>query len=57
MTVDPAEVVTWARGAMAGYKAPRHVVVLDELPVAATGKTDRVGLRQRWLDDNDHDSR
>jgi HIP---CoA ligase len=57
VSVDPAEVVTWARGAMAGYKAPRHVVVLDELPVAATGKTDRIGLRRRWLDDHDHDSR
>jgi HIP---CoA ligase len=48
--VDPAEVVAWARSSMASYKAPRHVVVLDELPVAATGKTDRAGLRQRWLD-------
>jgi HIP---CoA ligase len=47
-TVDPDEVVAWARGAMAGYKAPRHVVVLDELPVAATGKTDRAALRDRW---------
>jgi len=51
-TVDPAEVVTWARSAMASYKAPRHVVVVDELPVAATGKTDRAGLRQRWLADH-----
>jgi acyl-CoA synthetase (AMP-forming)/AMP-acid ligase II len=50
VSVDPVEVASWARGAMAGYKAPRHVVVLDELPVAATGKTDRAGLRQRWLD-------
>jgi acyl-CoA synthetase (AMP-forming)/AMP-acid ligase II len=28
------------------------VVVVDELPVAATGKTDRAGLRQRWLADH-----
>jgi acyl-CoA synthetase (AMP-forming)/AMP-acid ligase II len=47
-TVDPDEVVSWARSAMASYKAPRHVVVLDELPVAATGKTDRAALRDRW---------
>ena len=50
-TVDPAELATWARDAMASYKVPRHFVVLDELPVAATGKTDRKGLRERWLVD------
>ena len=52
-TVDTAELATWARDAMASYKVPRHFVVLDELPVAATGKTDRKGLRQRWLVDAD----
>jgi HIP---CoA ligase len=49
-TLDAGEVATWARSAMASYKAPRHVVVVDELPVAATGKTDRKRLRQQWLD-------
>jgi acyl-CoA synthetase (AMP-forming)/AMP-acid ligase II len=52
-TVDTAELAAWARDAMASYKVPRHFVVLDELPVAATGKTDRKGLRQRWLVDAD----
>lgn len=49
--LDTAELATWARDAMASYKVPRHFVVLDELPVAATGKTDRKGLRARWLVD------
>ncbi|HEY8547401.1 MAG TPA: AMP-binding protein, partial [Acidimicrobiales bacterium] len=48
-TVDVDELARWARDAMASYKVPRHFVVLDELPVAATGKTDRKGLRERWL--------
>jgi len=45
--VDPDEVVTWARRSMANYKAPRRVVVLDELPLAPTGKTDRTLLKQQ----------
>jgi len=45
-TVDPDEVVAWARGAMSNYKVPRTVVVLDVLPVNANGKVDKPALRQ-----------
>lgn len=33
-----ADVVAWARAAMAGYKYPRHVEFVDHLPTTATGK-------------------
>ena len=44
---DPAEVVEWARGAMANYKAPRFVEVVDALPLNASGKVLKFELRQR----------
>ncbi len=47
--VDPTELLAWARRSMANYKVPRHVEVVDELPVGTTGKVDRSALRARWL--------
>jgi acyl-CoA synthetase (AMP-forming)/AMP-acid ligase II len=45
--LDAAEVVEWARGAMANYKAPRAVEIIDELPLNATGKVVKDELRAR----------
>jgi acyl-coenzyme A synthetase/AMP-(fatty) acid ligase len=39
------ELIEHAR-ALVGYKAPEEVVFLDEMPVNATGKLDRVGLKR-----------
>ncbi|MFE3449317.1 AMP-binding protein [Nonomuraea sp. NPDC059194] len=36
----------WAKANMADYKVPRRVFVLDELPVNATGKLDKIALRE-----------
>jgi acyl-coenzyme A synthetase/AMP-(fatty) acid ligase len=36
-----------------GYKAPEEVVVLDDMPVNATGKLDRVTLK-RLAEDHLH---
>ena len=46
-TVDPAEVIAWAREEMANYKVPRAVEVVDELPLNATGKVEKNVLRER----------
>ena len=46
-TLDPDEVVAWAREHMANYKAPRAVEVVDALPVNATGKVVKDDLRAR----------
>jgi acyl-CoA synthetase (AMP-forming)/AMP-acid ligase II len=43
--VTGSEIVTWARGRMANYKAPRVVEVIDELPMTATGKVHKAALR------------
>ncbi|TCJ96566.1 FadD3 family acyl-CoA ligase [Nocardia alba] len=43
--VSEAELVSWARDRMAGYKAPRTVRFLDELPLNATGKVMKDQLR------------
>ncbi|GLC27718.1 class I adenylate-forming enzyme family protein [Roseisolibacter agri] len=42
--VDAARVVAFARGALAGYKVPKQVVLLDALPRLGSGKIDRRAL-------------
>ena len=41
----PAEIIEWARAAMANYKVPRAVEIVDALPVNATGKVVKDELR------------
>jgi benzoate-CoA ligase family protein len=43
--VDPDEVVAFCRAGLAGFKRPRLVVQLDELPRTGTGKIQRYRLR------------
>jgi len=40
-----AELITFSR-AHVGYKAPEEIVVLDEMPLNATGKIDRASLKR-----------
>ncbi|HEY1465944.1 MAG TPA: AMP-dependent synthetase, partial [Acidimicrobiales bacterium] len=47
-TIDPAELNDRVRRRLAGFKVPRHVVALDELPRNATGKVLKQQLRE-WL--------
>jgi len=42
--LDPVEIREWSRRSMATYKVPKHVLVVDDLPLGATGKVDRNGL-------------
>ena len=46
--IDPLDVVASVRATLAGYKVPRHVVIVDELPQTASGKVIKAELRQ-WL--------
>jgi acyl-coenzyme A synthetase/AMP-(fatty) acid ligase len=39
------ELIRFAR-ARVGYKAPEEIIVLDEMPLTATGKIDRTNLKQ-----------
>jgi len=45
VTVTEAEIVAYCRGALAHYKAPRHVV-FGELPKTSTGKIQKFRLRE-----------
>jgi len=38
----------WARRQVAGYKAPKHVVLVDALPRTSTGKIQKSVLRERF---------
>jgi acyl-CoA synthetase (AMP-forming)/AMP-acid ligase II len=43
--VSEAELMSWCRERMAGFKAPRYVQFLGELPLNATGKVMKDQLR------------
>jgi len=43
--VDPDEVIAWCRERIANYKVPRFVRVVDDLPLNASGKVQKVLLR------------
>ncbi|MFG1705822.1 benzoate-CoA ligase family protein [Nonomuraea sp. M3C6] len=45
-TVDATELIGFCRDGLASFKRPREVLVLDELPKTATGKIQRVVVRQ-----------
>ena len=40
-----AELIQFSK-ARVGYKAPDEIIVLDEMPLNAVGKVDRVALKQ-----------
>jgi acyl-CoA synthetase (AMP-forming)/AMP-acid ligase II len=46
-TVDPDELLAWCAPRMANYKVPRRAVVVDALPVNASGKVLKFELRER----------
>ncbi|MGQ0434397.1 MAG: FadD3 family acyl-CoA ligase [Microthrixaceae bacterium] len=44
-TVDPDEVIAWARAHMANFKAPRYVRLMEALPMNASNKVLKTELR------------
>lgn len=48
--LTPEEVIAHARSVLAGYKAPKHVVVLDSLPKNPSGKIVKRTLRDAHAD-------
>ena len=44
-TPTPDSIIAWAREAMANYKVPRHVEIVDALPLNAAGKVLKTELR------------
>ena len=43
----PESVIAWCRANMANYKVPRHVAIVDALPLNAMGKVTKFVLRER----------
>jgi acyl-CoA synthetase (AMP-forming)/AMP-acid ligase II len=44
-TADADGIVAWARDEMANYKVPRHVRIVDALPLNPSGKVLKYQLR------------
>jgi len=47
---DPTDLVAWCREQMANYKVPRHVWLVDDLPLTASNKVRKPDLRN-WAKD------
>ena len=45
--ITPDELIEWSKAKMANYKVPRHVEIVDALPVNASGKVLKYELRTR----------
>jgi benzoate-CoA ligase family protein len=45
--LDPEALIEACRASLASFKRPRHVLVVDELPLTATGKIRRFQVRER----------
>ncbi|MFM0503350.1 FadD3 family acyl-CoA ligase [Paraburkholderia caffeinilytica] len=43
---SPEELIDWARRNMANYKVPRHLTLVEQLPVSAAGKVLKYRLRE-----------
>jgi acyl-CoA synthetase (AMP-forming)/AMP-acid ligase II len=48
VVIDPEELIAWCRDHMANFKVPRHVELVDALPVNPTGKVMKFELRARY---------
>ena len=49
-TLDPADIDTVLRRDLAGFKRPRHIAVIDELPRNTMGKVQKNQLRDAYAD-------
>lgn len=45
--VDPDEVIGFCKGKLASYKIPRRIIVVDQLPMTASGKVQKQRLRDQ----------
>jgi acyl-CoA synthetase (AMP-forming)/AMP-acid ligase II len=50
MTATEAEIITTARNRLAGFKKPKRVIFLDELPKTVSGKIIKRDLRERFTE-------
>ena len=48
-SLTPDEVIALCKGRIAGFKVPRHVLLVKEFPMTSTGKIQKVVLREQAL--------
>lgn len=46
------EVIAGARARIAGYKCPKDITFIEELPVSGIGKVRKDALRALWLEEH-----
>ena len=49
-TDNPDGLIAFCRGRIASFKIPRHVFVVDELPMTSSGKVQKARLRDAALE-------
>ncbi len=49
-SVTPGELIAHVKQRLAGYKAPRHVLIVDDVGRSPNGKADYAGARRRLLE-------
>lgn len=48
--IPAADLIVFCRGKIASFKVPRHVLVMHEYPMTASGKVQKVKLRELSMD-------
>jgi len=48
VTLTEEEIITFCKDSMAGYKAPKRVIIMASLPTSATGKILKRVLREQY---------
>jgi acyl-CoA synthetase (AMP-forming)/AMP-acid ligase II len=49
-SITPEEVISFCRQQMAGHKVPKKVLLVQDLPRTASGKVEKVKLREQFGD-------
>jgi len=50
-TATEEEIISFARGKMANYKAPKYVKFVDDFPMTATGKIQKFVLKDAAIEE------
>ena len=52
--VKPEDIVAYCKGKIASFKVPRHVIFVEDFPMTASGKVQKVKLREQALQQLKH---
>ena len=46
----PEDIISFCRGKLAGFKIPRHVLLMEDYPMTASGKVQKFRLREMVIE-------